>query len=430
MGDAFSKCQTVTTPDGEVVDVHPFYRAIDERLADGRVRIDGRTVLMAGSNDYLSLSRDPRLQAAAIEAVRSLGVGNSGSRPANGTLALHELLESRLAGFLGMEAVMVVSTGYQANLALHPLFGPNDALFADRQVHASVIDATLLGQAPLRRYRHNDMGHLGRLLDAAAPGAGRVILTEGMFSLNGDLCDLPATVELARRYDARLIVDSAHDVGLLGPGGRGVTEHFGHPAAVDVQTLTFSKCFGTLGGAVAGPRHVIDHLRHHARPALFSASLPAPCAAAALTALDIIAAEPERRQRVLAGARWMRATLAGLGFDTSAGFTPAIPVPVRDARLCLRLWTELFDEGVFTNAMIPPGVPEGKALIRLSVTADHTEADLARIAEAFAAAGRRLGLVPTTANRDAAAVRTDGQDAARTDVRSDGRDVAAVRADA
>jgi 7-keto-8-aminopelargonate synthetase-like enzyme len=268
-------------------------------------------------------------------------------------------------------------------------------VYADRYIHASLTAATQLGQARVVRYRHNDIGHLEQLLKEAGRDEGGLILSEGMFSTDGDLSDLPGIVRLARSHGARLILDTAHDAGLLGAGGRGAAEHFGLQAAVDVQTLTFSKCFGTLGGAVAGPRHVIDYLRHHAQPAVFSASLPAACVAAARAALHIIRTEPERRLRVLAAAERLRADLAALGFATAPGITPAIAIQAGDTLLCARLWKELLNEGVYTNAMVPPATPGGKAVIRLSVTAEHTDAHLTRIADACAAAGRRLGLIAT-----------------------------------
>ncbi|MGW6497707.1 aminotransferase class I/II-fold pyridoxal phosphate-dependent enzyme [Nonomuraea angiospora] len=395
MLDVFSKCQP--RPDVRFAitsGVLPYYHAISERLANGDVVVHGKRVLMAGSNDYLALSTDPRLKAAATAATTRLGTGNSGSRPINGTLALHESLEADLADFLRQEAALVVTTGYQANLALSALLASDDILFADKHVHASLLDAARLGQAALRRFRHNDAAHLESLLETADQDKGRLVLTEGMFSTNGDLGDLPSLARIAREHGARLIVDGAHDVGLLGEGGRGAAERLGVLDAVDVHTLTFSKCFGTLGGAVAGPRAVIDHLRLHARAAVFSASLPPGCTSAAHAALGIIGAEPERRRRVLAAARRLRADLTGLGFDTGLGITPAIPIRVGDPLLCMRLWKELLNEGVFTNAVIPPAVPDGKALIRISVTAAHSDAQLDRITDACEAAGRRLGLIP------------------------------------
>ncbi|MEV0387103.1 aminotransferase class I/II-fold pyridoxal phosphate-dependent enzyme [Nonomuraea sp. NPDC050643] len=392
MTDAFSKCRLPREAEALLASsLYPFYLPVEGRPGDGEVTVGGRRVLMAGSNDYLALSDDPRVKAAGAEAVHRLGAGNSGSRVLNGTLALHERLEGELAEFLGHEAAMVVSTGYQASLTLCPLFGPDDVLLADQYVHASLLDAARLGQARLRRYRHNDMTHLARLLEVADPGQGAIVLTEGMFSVGGDLCDLPGIAKLAAVHDARVVIDSAHDAGLLGAGGRGAGEHHGLQSAVDVQTITFSKCFGTLGGAVTGPRHVIDYLRHSARAALFSASLPAACTAAALTSLGIVRTEPERRQRVLAAAEHLRSGLVALGFAIPSGGTPTVSLVVGDNELCCRFWSGLLDEGILANAMLPPSVPGGKAQIRVSITAAHTEAQVDRLLSAIATVTGRVG---------------------------------------
>ncbi|MFB4278104.1 aminotransferase class I/II-fold pyridoxal phosphate-dependent enzyme [Nonomuraea sp. MTCD27] len=392
MPDPFSKCRVPQEIAGLVAPgVYPFYLPVEERPGGGEVVVGGRRVLMAGSNDYLALSDDRRLKEAGADALRRFGAGNSGSRVLNGTLVLHQRLEQELAEFLGHEAAMVVSTGYQANLSLGALFGPRDVLLADRHIHASLLDAARLGQARLRRFRHNDMAQLGALLEAAGPDDGVLVLTEGMFSVGGDLCDLPGIAKLAARHGARVVIDSAHDAGLLGAGGRGAAEHYGLQPAVDVQTVTFSKCFGTLGGAVAGPRHVIDYLRHSARAALFSASLPPACTAAALAALHIIRTEPERRRAALTAAERLRSGLVALGFAIPPGGTPTVSLQVGDALECSRFWAGLLDEGVFGNVMLPPGVPEGKALIRLSVTAAHTGAQVDRVLGAVAAVAGRLG---------------------------------------
>ncbi|MEV4567798.1 pyridoxal phosphate-dependent aminotransferase family protein [Nonomuraea sp. NPDC049419] len=383
--DPFTKCRLPQEVEALVAaGVYPFYLPVEGRPRGGEVVAAGRRVLLAGSNDYLALSGDPRLAAAGVAATEELGAGNSGSRVLNGTLALHERLERELAAFLGHEAAMVVSTGYQANLALSALFGPRDVVVADRHMHASLIDAARLGQAELRRYRHNDMAHLETLLEGVGGDRGAMVLTEGMFSVGGDLCDLPGVAKHAQRHGARVVLDSAHDAGLLGAGGRGAAEHFGLGAAVDVQTVTFSKCFGTLGGAVAGPRHVVDYLRHSARPALFSASLPPSCTAAALAALDIIRTEPQRRRAVLAAAERLRAGLTRLGYTIPPGGTPTVALPMADALTCCRFWAKLLEEGVLANVMLPPGVPGEQPLIRLSVTAAHTTAQVDRILEAVA----------------------------------------------
>ncbi|MEV0232079.1 aminotransferase class I/II-fold pyridoxal phosphate-dependent enzyme [Nonomuraea sp. NPDC050786] len=393
MVDVFAKCRL---PDAyqfvKDLGVYPYYRAVEERPGEGEVVIDGRVLVQAGSNDYLGLSGDERVKVAAVEATRRLGTGTGGSRLSNGSLALHEELEARLAAFLGREAVMVTSAGYLANLALAALIGPGDTVIGDRLVHACLIDAVRVGGARLRRYRHNDMDHLERLLDAGDPDAGRLIVTEGMFSTSGSVCALPGIARLARAYGARVVMDSAHDVGLLGANGRGAAEEHGLEGAVDLQTITFSKALGTLGGAVAGRAEIIAYLRHYARSMVFTAALPPACAAAALAALEIIAAEPERRHRLRATAGRLSGELAAMGYAVVASDRPVIAVPVGDDLLCFRLWRELFDEGVFTTAMISPGVPPGQALIRVSITATHTDAQVERIVSAFAAAGARLQL--------------------------------------
>ncbi|MEV4169177.1 aminotransferase class I/II-fold pyridoxal phosphate-dependent enzyme [Nonomuraea sp. NPDC049709] len=394
MLDPFARCRL--HDDFEPVTemgAYPYYRAVRERLATGEVLVDGRVLVAAGSNDYLGLSTDPRLKDAACRAVRRLGTGTSGSRLVNGSLSLHEELEGRLAAFLGQEAAMVTPTGFLANLALGALVGPRDTVLADHLIHASLLDAVRLSRARLRRYRHNDLDHLARLLESGDPSGAGLILTEGMFSSTGTLGDLPGIAGLARRHGVRLALDGAHDIGLLGAGGRGAAEHFGLEDAVDLHTLAFSKCFGTTGGAVAGPGQIIVYLRHHARSMVFSAALSPASTAAALAALDIIETEPERRHRALVAAARLRADLSGLGFETGTSETTIIPVHVGDILLCCRLWRELFDEGVFATAMVPPSVPAGRALIRVSATALHTDAQLDRIVTAFAAAGRRLGLI-------------------------------------
>ncbi|GAA2212443.1 pyridoxal phosphate-dependent aminotransferase family protein [Nonomuraea monospora] len=391
--DPFDKCRLPEAGVLASAGLYPYYLPVEGRPGGGEVVVGGRRVLMAGSNDYLALADDPRLKEAGAEALHRLGSGNSGSRVLNGTLALHETLEGELAAFLGHEAAMVVTTGYQANLALSALFGPRDVLFADRRIHASLIDSARLGQATLRRYRHNDMTQLAGMLEAADPQAGAIVLTEGMFSVGGDLCDLPGIAKLAARHGARVVLDSAHDAGLLGAGGRGAAEHHGLQSAVDVQTVTFSKCFGTLGGAVAGPHHVVQYLRHSARSALFSASLPPACTAAALAALDIIRTEPERRRAVMSAAERLRAGLVALGFTRAAGGTPTVSLRVGDRLTACRFWAGLLEEGVLANVMLPPAVPEGEALIRLSVTAAHTNGQVDRVLAAVAAVAGRLGLL-------------------------------------
>jgi 8-amino-7-oxononanoate synthase len=394
VADVFAKCREYSADrDATGAGIYPYYHPISGWLGPAEALVHGRRVIMAGSNDYLGLARDPRVVAAATEAVHRYGATCSGSRLLNGTLQVHERLEQRLARFLRREAAVVVTTGFQANLALAALLGRADTVFADRENHASLADAVRLGHATHRRYPHRDFDHLDRMLAAAGPG-GRMIVTDGVFSAGGDLCDLPGLVKLARAHQARLVLDGGHDIGLLGRHGRGTPEHFGLEDEVDLVTVTLSKSFGSLGGVLAGPAEVIRYLRHHARSLIFAASVPPANAAAALAALDILEAEPDRRRRVFDLAEVLHNGLRALGFHTGASQTPIVPVHIGDSARCMRFWTELLAAGVFGNAMIPPAVAEGGALIRLSVTADHTGEHVGRIVDAFAAVGRRLGVVP------------------------------------
>ncbi|MCP2261478.1 8-amino-7-oxononanoate synthase [Streptoalloteichus tenebrarius] len=395
MNDVFDKCRSWDRDRPlKAAGIYPFNHPIAEVGEGTEVVVGGRRVVMAGSNDYLGLATDPRVKAGAIRAVRRFGSTCSGSRLLNGTRSLHEELEHRLAAFLGREAVVVVSTGFQTNLALAALLGPRDVVFADRHNHASLVDAVLLGSAAHRRYRHGDMAHLGRLLASADPDAGKLILTDSVFSVEGDLCDLPGVVRLAAEHGARVVLDCAHDLGLLGAHGRGAPEHYGLEAEVDLVTGTFSKSFASLGGLLAGPADVINYLRHVGRSVLFSAAMTPAAVGAAMAALDVVEQEPERRWRVLDLAEEAHNGLRALGFDTGRSATPVVPVRVGDETLCFRFWAELLDAGVFTNAFTAPAAPGGAALIRASFTATHTDAQLDRVLDAFAVVGRRLGIIP------------------------------------
>jgi 8-amino-7-oxononanoate synthase len=391
MHDLFGKCRDYSRVREMIAEgACPYGQPIEERHGT-EVTVEDRRVIMGGSNDYLGLSTDPRVIAAAIEATKRYGASCTGSRVLNGTLTLHLELEARLARFLGREAAVVAPTGFQTNLALAALLGRDDAVFADMANHASLVDAARLGFAQHWRYRHGDMVHLERLLAASEPDGGRLIATDGLFSMAGDVCDLRGIGKLAQRYHTRVAVDCSHDLGPMGAHGRGAPEYHGLEDRVDVVTATFSKCFGSVGGVVASDDEVIHSIRHVARSLVFSAALPPSSTGAALAALDIIETEPERR-RVFEFSDRLRAGFRAIGLRT-AGETPIVPVFVNEDRLCRRYWKELLTEGVFTNAVVAPGVPAGQEPIRVSVTANHTERQVDRIVEAFAAAGRTLGVV-------------------------------------
>ena len=398
MRDVFDKCPAFKDDKiAKAAGLYPYFRPIEASHASTEVDIEGRRVIMVGSNNYLGLAGDPRVKEAALEAIRRFGTTCSGSRLLNGTLTLHEDLESRLAKFLGREAALVCSTGFQTNVAtVSCLLGRHDIVFTDRQNHASLVDGVRLGFAEEKRYRHNDMAHLESLLEGADPEAGKIIITDGVFSMEGDLCNLPQIVELAQRFRARVMTDDAHSMGVLGAHGRGTAEYFGLEAQTDLVMGTFSKSFASLGGVISGPYDVINFIKHRARPVVFSAAMTPAAVASALKALDIIEAEPQRRARLLDIAEKMHNGFRSMGYDTGVSVTPVVPVLVGDQVKCFRFWKALFESGVFTNPVIPPAVEPGHALLRTSYMATHTDAQLDRVLEQFERIGRRMGIIPET----------------------------------
>lgn len=373
--------------------LNPYFIPITETVGT-EVVMRGQRVIMLGSNSYLGLSADPRVKEAAIEAIRRYGSSTSGSRLLNGTLAIHVELEERLAQFLGKEAATLYSTGFQTNQGIiAPLLGRGDIAFTDRQAHASVVDGVRLGLAEHRRFRHNDMDHLERLLQKTARDAGKLVVVDGVYSMEGDMADLPRLIELKRQYGFGLLVDDAHGMGVLGEGGRGTAQHFGLEADVDLVMTTFSKAFGSLGGAVAGPKNVIEYLKYNSRALIFSASMTPAAVGACLKALEIIQCEPERRERLFRNAQRLRSGFKALGFRTVDSQTPVVPVVIGDDAQTFQLWDRLLEAGVFTNPVISPAVPEGMQLIRACVMATHTEEQIDRVLNLFERCGRALGLV-------------------------------------
>jgi len=390
----FDKCSSFTRPlEAMAADLYPYFRSISENLSP-EVLIEGRRVVMAGSNDYLGLSHDPRVKEAASQALQRFGTSCTGSRLLNGTIDLHLELERRLSSFLRRDAALVFSTGFQTNMGtLAALAGKDDAIFSDRENHASIMDGCRLSFAKIFKFKHQDMGDLVRMLEEAGPDRGKLIVVDGVFSLRGDIVDLPRIVEIASLYGAAIMIDDAHSIGVLGPHGRGTGEHFGLEGKVDLVMGTFSKSLASLGGFIAGKEEVIRYVKHFARPFLFSAAIPPSAAASALAALDVIEREPERRDRLWEHARKMKSGLESLGFDTCGSQTPIVSVRVGSDGDTLMFWKMLFDGGVFTNPIIPPAVPEGQSLIRTSYMASHTDAHLDRILEIFQRAGRQAGIV-------------------------------------
>ena len=382
---------------GELISagIYPYFRPIQSSRTGTRVTIDGREVVMAGSNNYLGLTHDPRAVEASRKAISDFGTGCTGSRLLNGTMTLHEELEERLARFLGKEACITSGTGYQTNVGMiAALTARSDLIYGDRDNHASLIDGCRLSFARLLKYAHNDMDELESQLTNATPqGEGsRLIVTDGVFSMLGDVAPLPRMIELKKQFGARLMVDDAHAVGVLGANGRGTGEHFGVEDDVDLIVGTFSKSFACLGGFLAGPREVIHFLKHNSRSVIFSASMPPASVAAVLACLDIIQEEPERRERLFANVESMREGFEGLGFKLIVSGTPILSVVIGDDLPTLEFNRLLFAEGVFVNPVLPPAVPPGMSLLRTSYMATHDQEDLDQILAAFRKVGAQLGI--------------------------------------
>jgi 8-amino-7-oxononanoate synthase len=352
---------------------------------------------MIGSNNYLGLVNHPKVKEAAAAAARKYGSGCTGSPFLNGTIDLHLELQNRLANFAGAEDALVFSTGFQSNLGtVSCLAGKNDALVIDRQVHACIVDACRLSYGKTYKFAHNDMEDLDRVLTNIRNNNSRggvMIVVDGVFSMEGDIIDLPSLVNVAEKHEARVMVDDAHSVGVLGKTGAGTAEHFGLQDRVDLTMGTFSKSFASQGGFVAGRHEVIDYIRHFGRALIFSASITPASAAAVLAALDIMQSEPERRENLWKNALRMQREIKALGFDIGATATPVIPIVVGDDMDCFAFWKALFDNGVFANPAVSPAVPPGGALIRTSYTATHTDEQLDRVLEVLARVGREKGLI-------------------------------------
>lgn len=393
MVDLFQKCADFTEAKEAIAQgYYPYFIPLDE--TEGTVATyKGRKLIMCGSNNYLGLTTHPKVREAAIEAVRRYGTSCTGSRFLNGTLAMHEQLEAELADYVGKEAALVFSTGYQTNLGIiSSLVGRGDAIIIDRDDHASIVDGCRLSLGEMKRYRHNDMADLERVLQSVDADAGKLVIVDGVFSMGGDIAPLPEIIPLCQRYGARLMVDDAHSIGVLG-GGRGTAAHFGVTDQVDLIMCTFSKSFASLGGFVAGSEPVIHYIKHHARSIIFSASMPPSNVAAALAALDVMRSEPERVERLMHNARKMKEGLTSLGFNTGNSQTPVIPVIIGDDMLTFTMWRALFDAGVFVNPVIAPGVPPKQQLLRTSYMATHTEEQLDQVLEIFSAVGKAVGII-------------------------------------
>ena len=391
----FEKCRTYTVPDDlRAAGLFTFFRTI-ESGQDPVVMMGGREMVMLGSNNYLGLTSHPKIKERAIEAIRKYGAGCAGSRLLNGTLDIHVELEERLAVFMKKPACVTFSTGFLVNLGvISSLAGKGDSIYLDRQDHACIYDgARLAVGAEVKKFKHNDPADLRRLLALNGDRSGRILVVDGVFSMEGDIAPLPEYDRICDDYDMAFMVDDAHGVGVLGRHGRGTAEHFGLEHKVDLIMGTFSKSLATVGGFVVGEPDVIKFIKHRARALMFTAAPPPASVAAVLAALDIIESEPERRERLWENTRFMMTALRAIGFDCGNSTTPVIPIVVGPDEVAFQMAKRLDDEGVFVNAVVSPGSPPGRALIRTSYMATHTRAHLTRALEAFHKVGREMGLV-------------------------------------
>jgi 8-amino-7-oxononanoate synthase len=391
--DLFRKCLQFTEAKKVMaLGCYPYFIPIEEK--DGtEVVIDGKRVIMIGSNDYLGLSSHPSMKEAAVEAIHSYGTSCNGSRFLNGTLDLHVELEHRLAEFLHKESALVFSTGFQTNQGIiSTLVGKNDVIIIDKEDHASILDGSRLSLGKLRRFSHGNMKELEDILQTENPVGGKLIAVDGVFSMEGDISPLPEIVSLCHLYDSRLMLDDAHSVGILGDCGRGTASHFDLEDDVDLIMGTFSKSFASLGGFVAGREDVIHYLKHNARALIFSASMPPANVAAVLTALQLILEESWRIQKLWDNTNRMQEELKLLGFDTGFSQTPIVPVIIGDDMLTFQTAKMLLEEGVFVNPVVSPAVPQKRALLRTSYMATHTDEQLDRVVDAFKRVKKRLGI--------------------------------------
>ncbi len=405
----FDKCRNFTKHNElKQVDTYPYFSPLASEQ-NTEVVLNGKRMLMLGSNSYLGLTTHPKVISAAISATKRFGSSCTGSRFLNGTLELHQELEQRLASFLHKEKALVFTTGFQTNLGtIATIVGKNDVVITDKTDHASIIDGARLSFGRMHRYNHNNIEDLERVLENCRENSpensggnkngkgncsGKLIVVDGVFSMDGDIADLPGIVNAAEKHGAGIMVDDAHGIGVLGPKGRGTAAHFELADKIDLIMGTFSKSFASIGGFIAGDEAVIDYIRHYSRSMIFSASLPPAQTAAALASLDIIENEPERREALWKNTNLLKNGFHDLGFDTGLSETPIIPVMVGDDLLCFKTWRELRNEGIFVNPIISPAVAKGQAMIRVSVMATHNEKQLQTALEIFDKVGKRMGII-------------------------------------
>jgi len=391
--DLFEKCRNFNQArDAIEKGFYPYFIPLSENEGT-EVEFKGKRLIMCGSNNYLGLTTHPKVKQAAKDAIDRFGTSCTGSRFLNGTLELHEQLERELANWVGKPAALVFSTGMQVNLGtISSLIGRDDTVILDKDDHASVVDGARLGYGKIERYRHNDLEHLEKVMQSIPENNGKLLVVDGVFSMEGDLADLPGIVPLAQKYGARVMVDDAHGMGVTGEG-RGTSAQFGLTEKIDLIMSTFSKSFASLGGFVAGEEDSIHYIKHFARSFMFSASIPAGNAASVLAALKILREEPERVQRVNAIGEKMRVEFRRMGFDIGNSVTPIIPIIVGDDMKTFIFWKTLFENGVFVNPIISPAVSAGHQLLRTSYMATHTDDQLDRVLEVFESVGKQLAII-------------------------------------
>lgn len=373
--------------------LYPYFQAL-ERSEGNIAYFEGHEVVMLGSNNYLGLTSDPRVKKAASDAVEKYGTSCTGSRYLNGTLELHLELDRRLAKFVGKEAALVFPTGYQTNLgAISAIVQKGDFVIVDKEAHACIVDGAFLSFGEMKRFVHNDLESLDRVLESLPEDSGKLVVVDGVYSMSGEIAPLPGIAELCKKHGARLMVDDAHSIGVMG-NGRGTAAHFGITDQVDLITGTFSKSFASLGGFVAGDADVIHYIQHHARSIIFSASIPPSNAAAALAALEIMETDTSRTEQLWENATFLRTGLKALGYNIGNSQTPVIPVIIGDEYRTGIAWRALIENGVYTNPVVPPGVPPKQSLLRTSVTATHTREMLERALVGFEIVGHNLDLIP------------------------------------
>jgi 8-amino-7-oxononanoate synthase len=390
----FDKCRQFTKArEVKAAGLYPYFKPISES-EDTVVTIEGQKRIMLGSNNYLGLTHHPKVLEAASRALARYGSGCTGSRFLNGTLDLHVQLEAAIAEFLGKEDCIVFSTGYLANVGLiSGLVGRGETVFLDKLDHASIVDGAKMSFGETERFNHGDLAGLERKLERAGTSKGAMIVVDGIYSMEGDIADIPGLVRVARKNGAALAVDDAHSIGVLGPNGDGTAAHFGMTDDVDIIAGTFSKSLASIGGFVSGSENVINYIRHHSRPLIFTASLPPANTAGVLAALEVLQTDTERRERLWANTRRLHEGFRSYGFEIGPTETPIVPVLVGTMENTFVMWRRLFDAGVFTNPVMPPAVSQSQCRLRTSVMATHTFDQIDFCLETFARIGRELGVI-------------------------------------